>query len=46
MTELQSFVQPIRTIAERLGFVNLIFNNNYEDRGIRGAREIAGPLDR
>ena len=43
--ELQSFVAPLRALAERVEFVHVVFNNNYEDQGQRNARRLTQLLD-
>jgi len=40
-SELAEWVPRIRALAERAGTVHVLFNNNYEDVGIRNARQMA-----
>lgn len=42
--ELAQFVSPLRALAERAALVHVIFNNNYEDQGMRNATELIGLL--
>src|SRR5207253_1206772 len=43
--ELRELVPHIETIARRAKDVHVIFNNNYQDQGQRGARTLIGMLE-
>lgn len=42
--ELTGFVAPIRELAAEVATVHVIFNNNYEDQGVRNGRELTALL--
>jgi len=37
-------VPPLRALAAAAARVHVIFNNNYEDQGVRNGRELVGLL--
>jgi len=43
--ELREWLPRVRALAERAASVHVLFNNNYQDYGIRNARQMAALLD-
>jgi uncharacterized protein YecE (DUF72 family) len=37
-SELRSFIDPVRALADQANDVHVVFNNNLEDQGVRNAR--------
>ena len=45
VVELREWVPRVRRLAERAAVVHVLFNNNYEDYGVRNARQMRLLLD-